>query len=229
MVAGSVARQHMASSSRERSTWRQRQRRPPWQSTLLDNALLVREFVTDDERRALLQKALGHFQRRQLQPNAAGPQRFFAKCDEHPAIFVDELLEKLTRRCERCLGLDGVAKDLVLGRVISLILPGGFIHRHTDQYQPGMPGYRPGYEHLRCNIVVQLPDASGRPIVEANTLPVNEGDLWAFFASKSFHQTAPLQANGDAHGDGAPRIVFGFGWSVPPNYRLRAPGPALDE
>ena len=72
----------------------------------------------------------------------------------------------------------------------------------------------PPKEHLRCNICVKIKDPSGRPIIEGSALPVAECDLWAFFASKCMHETAPLQG-------GEPRIVFGFGWSVPPDHKLR--------
>ena len=176
--------------------------------------MVVRRFVTEAECAALLEKALRHMNRRELHPNPCGPGRFFAKADDDPRCYVDALLEMLTRRCERCLRLSGVATDLVLGRTISLILPGGFIHKHTDAYQPGQPGHRPGYEHLRCNIVVALKHPSGRPVIEGSPLDVGEGDLWAFFASNCMHETAPLQG-------GEPRIVFGFGWSVPPDHTLR--------
>lgn len=71
-------------------------------------------------------------------------------------------------------------------------------------------------EHLRCNIVVRLADPSGRPVVDGVPLPVTECDLWAFFASKCPHSTEPI-------GGSEPRIVMGFGWSVPPSFELRAP------
>ena len=169
-----------------------------------------------------LRKVYEHMQRRELQPNPCGPGRFFAKADDDPSCFVDALLERLTRRCERCLRLSGVSHDCVLGRTISLILPGGFIHKHTDAYRAGQPGHRPGLEHLRCNIVVRLPDPSGRPVVEDVPLPVQEGDLWAFFASKSMHCTEPLLGT-------EPRIVIGFGWSVPRDHELQHAPSAWDE
>ena len=177
-------------------------------------------FVSEEERSALLQKAITHMQRGELLPNPAGPGRFFAKVDDAPAVYVDALLERVTRRCERCLRMSGVPTDCVLGRTISLIMPGGFIHAHTDAYREGVLGHRPGMEHMRCNIVVRLADATGQPIVEGRALPVGEGDLWAFFASKCRHETAPLQGQ-------TPRIVFGFGWSVEPSHALQAPPPGF--
>ena len=150
------------------------------------------------------------------------PPESSAKADDEPAIYVDALLERMTRRCERCLRIGGIPTDCVLGRTISLILPGGFIHQHTDAYQPGQPGHRPGLEHMRCNIVVRCAHPSGQPVIEGHALPIEECDLWVFFASKSLHQTLPLQGS-------EPRVVFGFGWSVPPEHSLQPPPPGWRE
>jgi hypothetical protein len=180
------------------------------------NWMIVRNFISVEERARLLIKANKHMDSEELKANPCGPGRYFAKADDAPEVYVDALLEQLTRRCERCLRLGNVPSDCVLGRTLSLILPGGFVHPHTDAYQLGRPGHRPGLEHLRCNLVVRLANPSGRPVIEGHALPVEEGDLWVFFASKCMHETKPLQGS-DA------RIVFGFGWSVPPDHRLMQP------
>jgi hypothetical protein len=205
-----------ASVERHRSEWRtRRKRRQRCEFGTSRQWMVVRRFISEVERQALLEKALLHHRRGELHPNPSGPGRFFAKVDGDLACYVDPLLTRLTRRCEKCLRLEGVPADCVLGRTISLLTPGAFIHQHTDKYIAGsMPGHRPGYEHLRCNIVVRLPDPSGRPVIEGIPLPVEEGDLWAFFASKSMHETTPLQ------GTTEPRIVNGFGWSVAPSHGL---------
>jgi hypothetical protein len=178
--------------------------------------MVARGFVSELERSVLLRKALEHMQRGELEPNPCGPGRYFAKADDAPSVYVDALLDSLTRRCERCLRLSGMRRDGVLGRTISLILPGGFIHRHNDAYHAGMPGHTSGFHHLRCNIAVSLAHPSGRPVIEDEPLPVAEGDLWVFFASRSMHQTEPLCGD-------QPRIVFGFGWAVPPDHALALP------
>ena len=178
--------------------------------------MVVRDFISEAERLALLKKANTHLQRGELHPNACGPCRYYAKADDAPALYVDALLKALTRRAERCLWLEGVPPDQILGRVISLIQPGGFIHRHTDAYDHGVPGSRPERHHLRCNIVVSLQHPSGRPVIEGEALEVGERDMWVFTASRHMHQTAPLQG-GDA------RVVYGFGWSVPSDHALRQP------
>ena len=175
--------------------------------------LVLRRFASADEVSTLLSKAMRLYERGELQPNPYGPSRFFAKVDE---ALADPLLDELTERCERILRLGGVATDLVIGRIVSLIQPGGFINRHSDAYHPSQPGYRAGYEHLRANIVVRLRCLSGRPVIEGEPLDVEEGDMWVFFASRSLHETSTIQGT-------EPRVVYGWGWSVPPGHALVSP------
>ena len=178
--------------------------------------MIVRDFISEEERQALARKVAVHAQRGELSPNPCGPCRFYAKADDAPHVYVDDLLERLTRRCERCLRLESVPQDRILGRIISLIEPTGFIHRHTDAYDHGIPGSRPERHHMRCNIVVSLQHLSGRPVIEGEALDVNERDMWVFTASKSMHQTRPLEGS-------APRVVYGFGWSIDSDHVLRPP------
>ena len=107
-----------------------------------------------------------------------------------------------------------MSTDRVLGRVLSLIETGGFIHPHTDAYHP-QHGQPAGCHHLRCNIVAQLSDPSARPVIEGEALDVADGDLWCFLASKWRHETRPLL------GGGAPRVVCGFGWTVGGDFEVR--------
>ena len=63
---------------------------------------------------------------------------------------------------------------------------------------------------------VRLRDPSGRPVIEGESLDVEEGDLWVFFASRSMHETSTIQGT-------EPRVVYGWGWSVPPGHALGPP------
>ena len=120
------------------------------------NWMVIRNFVSRAECDSLLCKAYEHMRRHELHPNPCGPGRFFAKADESPEVYVDSLIERLTRRCECCLQLAGTPSDCVLGRTISLILPGGFIHRHTDAYRTGQPGHRPCVSKVELAMYAQL-------------------------------------------------------------------------
>jgi len=161
----------------------------------------------------LLSKAMRHYERGELQPNPHGPSRFFAKVDE---ALADPLLDELTERCERILRLGGVATDLVIGHIVSLIQLGGVINRHSDACHPSQAGYRAGYEHLRANIVMRLRCPAGRPVIEGEPLDAEEGDLWVFFVSRSLHETSTIQGT-------EPRVVYGWGWSVLAEHALVSP------
>ena len=214
--------------------------------------MIVRAFVSGPEREALLAKALAHMSRGELAPNASGPGRYFAKADEAPGVYVDPLLAALTHRCERCLRTAGMAFDGGLGRIISLIMPGGFIHRHRDAYHEGVPGHRPGSEHLRCNIVVSFPHPSAAPVIDGEALQLDEARAahsrpYAPALSAAHHMPGPrppraptnlaLRTQGDLWAffasrcdhqteplaGTAPRVVYGFGWAVPTDHVIRAP------
>lgn len=173
--------------------------------------LILPGFITEEERLHLLCSALQQRRSGALQANPAGPQRFYRKLDETNGV--DSLLEVLTTRLEdSVVGLSGKPKDLVLGRVCSFIEAGGHIHDHRDAYNFGS-GFE-GRGHLRANLVVQM-DPACCPIIEGRRVEVAEGDAWVFLASHSRHGTAPVRGP-------QPRIVFGFGWTVPADFPLVA-------
>eukprot|EP00930_Biecheleria_cincta_P091459 TRINITY_DN81034_c0_g1_i1.p1 TRINITY_DN81034_c0_g1~~TRINITY_DN81034_c0_g1_i1.p1 ORF type:complete len:262 (-),score=43.75 TRINITY_DN81034_c0_g1_i1:11-796(-) len=171
--------------------------------------LVLKSFVTQAEREELLASAMKQKVQGMLLPNPAGPHRFFRRLD--PTGGVDDLIEALTDRLQSAvLGLANRPRDTTLGRVCSYIEPGGFIHEHKDRY-PESSGLQ-GLGHLRANIVVQL-EPSGEPVIAGDTLPVVECDAWVFLASHELHATATVQGS-------KPRIVYGFGWTVPGDFRL---------
>eukprot|EP00435_Cladocopium_sp_Y103_P075212 s304_g55.t1 len=213
---------HTAAGCKRRSAWPLRHcRRSREMNSLADLSrqedlqepwLVLRKFVSEAERLLLLESALTQMLKGKLLPNPAGPRRFFRRLDTTGGV--DSLIEALTQRLELAVAeLKGRPRDQTLGRVCSYIDPGGFIHEHRDKYTSTGPV---ALAHLRANIVVQM-DQSGRPIIAGKTVPVEEGDVWIFFASHELHATAPIQGL-------KPRIVFGFGWSVPTGFVLRAAG-----
>eukprot|EP00933_Yihiella_yeosuensis_P033459 TRINITY_DN27161_c0_g1_i2.p1 TRINITY_DN27161_c0_g1~~TRINITY_DN27161_c0_g1_i2.p1 ORF type:complete len:261 (-),score=34.33 TRINITY_DN27161_c0_g1_i2:310-1092(-) len=169
--------------------------------------LLLRNFISESERAELLSSADRQRKQGLLLPNPAGPNRFFRKLDATGGV--DDLVEALTDRLEKAvIGLTGQPRDPTLGRVCSYIEPGGYIHEHRDKYTG-----ETGYAHLRANIVVQMVMPSGLPIIAGRPVPVREGDAWVFLASHELHSTEVIQGNN-------PRIVFGFGWTVPEAFSL---------
>ncbi|CAJ1422585.1 unnamed protein product [Effrenium voratum] len=177
--------------------------------------LVIKNFVSEAERFELLESAMA-----QKQPGprmsqfcfvlpCSGPSRYFRRLDATGGV--DSLVEALTARLESALDLGSRPRDVTLGRVCSYIEPGGFIHEHRDRYVSETSGLA-GLSHLRANVVVQM-EKSGQPIIAGKSVPVEEGDAWVFLASKELHATALIEGL-------KPRIVFGFGWSVPGSYLL---------
>ena len=207
----------MAQRCSDRSAWRRRRdsttERPP-RVDIQSHYFIIRRFISENERAALLAQILAHHSSGVLRPNPCGPARYFAKVDDEPDRFDCALLRALARRAAHACRAEAVVTDRVLGRVLSLIETGGFIHAHTDAYHP-QHGQPAGCHHLRCNIVAQLSHPSARPVIEGEALEVDDGDLWCFLASKWRHETQPLV------GDGAPRVVCGFGWTVGVDFEVR--------
>ena len=127
------------------------------------------------------------------------------------------LVERVTRRVERALGLDyrRGARDATLSRTLSVVEAGGFVHRHTDAYAAATGGERAAgdapsaaRDHLRCNIALRLAHCDSlRPVIDRRAVDVDDGDAWAFLASKREHETTVSEA-------AAPRVVLGFGWAL---------------
>eukprot|EP00746_Dinoflagellata_sp_MGD_P154403 gnl/MRDRNA2_/MRDRNA2_84790_c0_seq1.p1 gnl/MRDRNA2_/MRDRNA2_84790_c0~~gnl/MRDRNA2_/MRDRNA2_84790_c0_seq1.p1 ORF type:complete len:259 (+),score=38.53 gnl/MRDRNA2_/MRDRNA2_84790_c0_seq1:60-836(+) len=163
--------------------------------------ILLRNFVSEDERQQLLTGALKQWEAGGFCKNPMGPHRYFRKVDQTGGP--DAFLSSLTVRMENALRLRGVTHDPALGRVISIIEAGGYVHPHRDDYPQGSGLEKAG--HLRANIVVQKDDGSGAPIIAGQTLPCNECDAWAFMASATEHSTQMVKGPRQ-------RIVYGFGW-----------------
>eukprot|EP00747_Dinoflagellata_sp_TGD_P095555 gnl/TRDRNA2_/TRDRNA2_166508_c0_seq1.p1 gnl/TRDRNA2_/TRDRNA2_166508_c0~~gnl/TRDRNA2_/TRDRNA2_166508_c0_seq1.p1 ORF type:complete len:243 (+),score=21.94 gnl/TRDRNA2_/TRDRNA2_166508_c0_seq1:74-802(+) len=176
--------------------------RHPW--------LVLRHFVSEDERQELLHYAKQQRVSGDLLPNPAGPSRFFRKLDATGGV--TPTIEALTKRLEASVsGLCSQPHDIALGRVCSFIEPGGFIHEHKDVYPQSHAGLA-GRGHLRANIVVQM-EPSGQPIIAGQRVDVAERDVWIFLASHELHATACVAGP-------EPRIVYGFGWTVPSDFEL---------
>lgn len=145
-----------------------------------------------------------------LHPNGVSPGRFYQRVFGTPLC--TEPVQAAAARVITRFRLQGCPVDPHLGWVISYILPGGAIHRHRDAFEHY--GVKTTARHLRCNVLVSGEPPSACPVIEGVPRSVAPGGLWAFYASEAHHETRPLEGD-------APRIVYQFGFSVPPDYTLR--------
>ncbi len=172
------------------------------------SALLVPQFIVEEERVELAQTAMEYLERGILERNKSGVKRHRKKVFN--TQYCTPLISALGKRIASHMGIEQCPVDPYLGWIISVIQPGGFIQPHRDAHQH----YQlTGDKHLRCNLLVQGSHPSTKPRIGKLHLRASEGDLWAFFASDHIHGTDVIEGNQN-------RIVYQFGFVVPKEYPL---------
>ena len=80
---------------------------------------------------------------------------------------------------------------------IGYITNGGKIHLHND---PTIPGY----DHIRFNLFLSIPEKGGFPIYNGITIPVQVGDYVRCNSSVEYHECEIVEGD-------IPRIVISYG------------------
>lgn len=93
--------------------------------------------------------------------------------------------------------VDNYINDSTYGDYIGFITDGGKIHYHND---PTITGY----DHVRFNLFLSVPEEGGFPIYNGITIPVKVGDYVKCNASKEYHECQMVKGN-------TPRIVISYG------------------
>ena len=160
-------------------------------------------FISEDERARLV--AWVHAMAPYFVANKEGPFRRAAQVHNLPAV--DPLFSVVQRRVTDTMGLSAdTPAEQALGAYLSMIAPGGVVHRHRD---PTPEGTR----HLRCNVFLQLPEKGGRPIIVDVPVAVATRSLLAFYPSDLAHSSEPFEGERQ-------RILLSFGYTVPTDHRL---------
>lgn len=172
---------------------------------------LYPKFISESERVILKNYALLLLQTGVLRANSLGPNRFFKTYRS-----LDELEEHHKLIYERVVNTLQIKNPIIdphLGIIISVIKPGGFIHRHKDIYKwnihtnPALQAFI-HHKNFRFNIMVQRDDhPSYSPHINNNRFDVEECDSWFFDASTFEHETPIIE--GDKY-----RIVYQFGFAI---------------
>ena len=172
--------------------------------------IIYRNVITEEERLQLKDHALDLLQQGVLNVNraTAGCYRnfksFFAVDDLSP--FHKEIYNRIVKIIE----LKNPVIDPALGIIISVITPGGHIHKHTDKYKDSR---YPQYSHclnMRFNIMIERDDHdSYNPHIDDKQYFVNRTDAWYFPASEIPHHTPILLGDNK-------RIVYQFGFMIDP-------------
>lgn len=164
--------------------------------------VVYKNFIDEQERMALLEHALS--QKLYNNPIAAPLGTRTCKridgTDSYTSL-VDTIFKRIVDR----LQLTNPVVDPLLGQIISVIKPGGFVHLHRDLYKK--IDYKNNH-NLRFNIMVDRgDDICYNPIIEDVVYEVNKCDAWCFAASKFAHKTIPIVGPEF-------RVVYQFGFLV---------------
>jgi hypothetical protein len=166
---------------------------------------LFSKVITEDERVSLKSIAMLLLNSGVLQPNPVGPNRFFKSFYTTDAM--PNEIRWLYHRVVQTLNAESPVIDPMLGAVVSVIKPTGYIHSHTDRYEDNKPEYF-GNKNVRFNVMVERgKDVSYEPHIIDQPFKVGKRDAWCFNASDFPHYTPPLKGRNF-------RIVYQFGFMV---------------
>ena len=188
-------------------------------NNLINNCHVINDFIDEEERELMLEKAERHFRDGEYRTNPAGPHRYVTRLELPPQL--DDLVERMANRVVETFGLQGCPQEPVLNKLISRIESGGYVHGHTDKLvdllawatSQGKNVQIPdNCEKFRCNITVQMADESVYPLTEDEVVKVGECDAWGFLPSRTLHGTQLIT--------GGTRIIYGFGFIVPAGFNV---------
>lgn len=117
---------------------------------------------------------------------------FLNKEPSTPKLFFD--IKKQILNKENIL--NNYIEDNILGDYIGYITNGGKIHRHIDLTIPG-------YDHIRFNLFLSIPEKGGFPIYNEISIPVKVGDYVRCNASKEYHECEMVEGE-------IPRIIVSY-------------------
>jgi len=202
----------------------------------LDEVLVVPDVVTAAEQQRLREWALAQCAAGTLHQNPVDPTSrstpFFAAADrgrseltrgagDGDVIWIpeatgpDQLPEEfwsVRSRVIDVLGLD-LPDDPYKGSFLTCVGPGGDVHPHIDGRLPIDAEPMP---LLRCNVLVQRPDAGGMPVIGGRLIDVPERGMWALHPTEVLHGATPVLGERE-------RITLSFGFVVDPEPIWRRP------
>ncbi len=167
--------------------------------------VLFESVVSEQERIELKDHAIRLLETGSLLENVNGLNRYYNCFYNEDSI--SEAHKKLYRKVLSRLELTDPEIDPNLGMIISVIKPGGFIHKHSDPYGPKFK-HLSHKRNVRFNVMIERGnDVSYDPHIEDVPFKVKLGDAWCFAASLLKHST--LLIVGPEY-----RIVYQFGFCL---------------
>jgi hypothetical protein len=174
---------------------------------VLQKPQIYRNVINEEERLQLYNHATHLLQTNSLKVNEITPGDYRNYKSFYNTEELAPIHQQLYHKVINVLNIKIPIIDPFLGMIISVIKPGGYIHRHKDPYNIIFPQYSDN-KNIRFNVMIERDeDDSYNPIIEDVSYRVNKCDAWCFDASTLEHETVKLIGNKN-------RIVYQFGFMV---------------
>lgn len=176
--------------------------------------MMLRQFAKPAEVEQLKQWILSLRANNILQPNRAGPGRYYiplgAVLNHPPAVQrISNDLQLKFKIAVRCLDLSvamNVQRTQATPAFVGMQTEGGFVHPHTD-------GNLGEEKQFRCTLLVNKSTAGGRLVLGNAQYDMEAGDIYCFVSNDMVHGTTPVQG-------GEPRIACSLGFLVDKDFTL---------
>jgi len=124
-------------------------------------------------------------------------------------IHLTDQVKKFADSCFKEIFNVVVIEEPSFGNFLGVNNTGAYVHEHKD-------GKGPNNEwHVRLNFLIQKPLGGGMPVINGNTLSLNENDCWINLASQWYHSSTPVEGNRS-------RIVLSLGSFVDQSSVIRS-------
>ena len=153
----------------------------------------TKKIITDEEKEKLLKwvnENLGKFEL-----NVVSPNRKYLNLDEN--INFPILIKEIKKRILINENINDYIDDSPYGDYVGYITNQGKIHKHIDPSKKG-------YEHVRFNLFLSIPEKGGMPKYNNKVIIVNENEYVRCNSSKEYHECEMVFGT-------KPRIVISYG------------------
>ena len=173
---------------------------------MFNNPIVYRNFIDENLHSHLKNYAYSLYDKKLFTQNVLGPNRYYLMVDKNPDYYSTEIKD-LFYKIADFIKIDNPVIDPLLGIIISIIKPGGFIHDHIDTYDKRNTNLQ-NKRNIRFNIMIERgSDISYDPVIENKNYHVKIMDAWCFSASDMRHKTNKIEGEKD-------RLVYQFGFCV---------------
>lgn len=173
---------------------------------------IFERFLSQEDHKELHDYAMMIYTNGLMSNNIRGPFRKYICLDkDYNQRFFSKKVQQLYNTIANIIPINNPEIDPSLGILLSVIEPGGFVHKHNDPYKERYELEQRKKVNLRFNIMVNRGDSDAyNPLIESRLYDVKVRDAWLFNATDFYHSTNVIPGP-------ELRVVYQFGFIVDRN------------